>query len=43
MWNIIFYEKGDGTTPVQEFLDKPNREIETANNYLEDYQRRNPL
>ena len=22
MWNIIFYEKEDGTTPVQEFLDK---------------------
>jgi len=22
MWNIIFYEKDDGTTPVQEFLDK---------------------
>jgi phage-related protein len=113
MWNIIFYKKEDGTTPVQEFLDKlpvkhhakalrdidvlekygtiltephvkhikgklwelriksasdvsrifyfvpigrsivllhgfvkktqkiPNREIETANNYLEDYQRRN--
>jgi phage-related protein len=115
MWSIIFYEKEDGTTPVQEFLDKlpakhhakalrdidilekygaaltephvkhmkgklwelriksasdisrifyfvrvgndivllhgfvkktqktPNREIETASNYLEDYQRRNPL
>lgn len=113
MWNIIFYEKEDGSTPVQKFLDKlpvkhhakalrdidvlekygtdltephvkhikgklwelriksasdisrifyfvpvgknivllhgfvkkaqktPNREIETANNYLEDYQRRN--
>ncbi len=113
MWNIIFYEKEDGTKPVQEFLEKlpvkhyakalrdidvleeygtaltephvkhiggklwelriksasdisrifyfvhvgkdiillhgfvkktqktPNREIETANNYLEDYQRRN--
>ena len=22
MWNIIFYEKDDGKTPVQEFLDK---------------------
>lgn len=22
IWNIIFYEKEDGTTPVQEFLDK---------------------
>jgi phage-related protein len=22
MWNIIFYEKEDGTIPVQEFLDK---------------------
>ena len=22
MWNIIFYEKDDGTSPVQEFLDK---------------------
>lgn len=22
MWNIIFYEKEDGTTPVQEFLDE---------------------
>jgi phage-related protein len=22
MWNIIFYEKEDGTTPVQEFLDR---------------------
>ena len=22
MWNIIFYEKEDGKTPVQEFLDK---------------------
>jgi phage-related protein len=115
MWNIIFYEKEDGTTPVQEFLDKlpvkhhakalrdidvlekygtaltkphvkhikgklwelrikslsdisrifyfvsigknivllhgfvkktqntPNREIEIANNYFEDYQRRNKL
>ena len=115
MWNIIFYEKEDGITPVQEFLDKlpekhhakalrdidvlekygialtephvkhikgklwelriksasdisrvfyfihvgknivllhgfvkktqktPNREIETANKYLEDYDRRNPL
>lgn len=113
MWNIIFYEKEDGTVPVQEFLNKlsikhqakalrdidvlekygsaltepsvkhirgklwelriksasdisrifyfihvgknivllhgfvkktkktPNREIETANTYLEDYQRRN--
>ena len=113
MWNIIFYEKEDGTTPVQEFLGKlpvkhqakalrdidvlekygtsltephvkhikgklwelriksasdisrifyfvpvgksiillhgfvkktqktPNSEIETANNYSEDYQRRN--
>jgi hypothetical protein len=22
MWNILFYEKADGTAPVQEFLDK---------------------
>jgi phage-related protein len=22
MWNIIFYEKENGTTPVQDFLDK---------------------
>lgn len=115
MWSIIFYEKPDGTIPVQEFLDKlpikhqakalrdidilekygttltephvkhiknklwelriksasdisrifyfiplgerivllhgfvkktqktPSKEIETANNYLEDYQRRNEL
>ena len=115
MWNIIFYEKEDGTAPIQEFLGKlpakhlakvlrdidvlekygitltephvkhikgklwelriksasdisrifyfvsvgknivllhgfvkktpktPNREIETANNYLEDYRRRNNL
>jgi len=115
MWNIIFYEKEDGTIPVQEFLDTlpakhhakafrdidilekygtmltgpyvkhiqgklwelrirlasdvsrifyfvpfgsdivllhgfvkktqktPSREIETANNYLEDYNRRNKL
>lgn len=115
MWNIIFYEKEDGTIPVIDFLDKlpvkhhakalrdidvleqygtaltephvkhikgklwelriksssdisrifyfiavgkdivllhgfvkktqktPNREIETANNYLDDYQRRNNL
>jgi len=115
MWDIIFYEKEDGTMPVQEFLDKlpikhhakalrdidvlekygttltephvkhikgklwelriksandisrifyfipvskkiillhgfvkkmqktPNKEIETANNYLEDYRRRNKL
>ena len=21
MWNIVFYEKEDGSTPVQEFLD----------------------
>ena len=115
MWDIIFYEKEDGTIPVRDFLDSlpikhhakalrdidvleeygtrltepnvkhikdklwelriksasdisrifyfvavgksivllhgfvkktqktPNREIETANNYLEDYQRRNKL
>jgi len=115
MWNIIFYEKEDGATPVQEFLDAlpekhhakalrdidvlekygtaltephvkhikgklwelriksasdisrifyfvrvennivllhgfvkktqktPNREITIASDYLEDYQRRNPL
>ena len=115
MWDIIFYEKEDGTAPVREFLDglpekhhakalrdidvleeygtsltephakhiegklwelriksasdisrifyfihvgknivllhgfvkktqkTPNREIETANKYLEDYQRRNKL
>ena len=115
MWNIIFYEKEDGTIPVKEFLDAlpvkhhakalrdidvleeygttltgphvkhiqgkmwelriksasdisrifyfvpvgddivllhgfvkktqktPNREIETANTYLEDYRRRNKL
>ena len=115
MWNIIFYEKEDGTTPIQEFLDAlpvkhhakalrdidvlekygttlkgplvkhikgkmwelrirsasdisrifyfipvgndivllhgfvkktqktPDKEIETANNYLKDYQRRNNL
>ena len=22
MWNIIFYEKEDGTTPIRDFLDK---------------------
>ena len=49
MWNIIFYEKEDGTIPVQDFLDhlpakhsaKALREIETAYTYLNDYQRRN--
>lgn len=24
MWNIIFYEKDDGTIPVKDFLDKLN-------------------